>query len=247
MVKFVTERVEQFIGNGGKEMLHKNGLRMGFAVLVAAGMAGAHLVDGSLSIKGGETFTPGQSVSLKWNISVLHGDKIDLHYSKDGGTTWTSMSTTHKAVSGDNTFKWTVPNEPTTKAKVRVCQGAGSPCADVKVSSPSTPAYALVSPVFTISAGTGVLRTAANASGFSIDFRPEAHNVDASFGVSETQQVVLQAFDTQGRMLATLVDGSFAAGSHKLSLFSERLDASSGSLVFKLKIGNQVQSLTWTR
>jgi len=234
------------IGNGEWDMLHKNWLKTGFTVLALAGMASAHLTDGSLSVKGGETFAVNEAVTLKWNVSVLHDGKMDIDFSKDGGTTWISVKAGYQAVSGDNSFKWTVPNEPTVKGKIRVCLGAGASCADVKVSSPGASApYSLVSPVFTVS-GTSAVLARSEAGVSSLRFNPETRNVDVSFGLVEAKNVTLQAFDTQGRLLATLVQGDFAAGNHKLSLFSNRLDASGSSLVFKLKVGNQVQSHTWT-
>jgi hypothetical protein len=229
-------------------MSHMNWLKTGFTVLTVAAMASAHLTDGSLSVKGGEVFAPAESVTLKWNVSVLHDGKTDIDFSKDGGATWMVVKAGFQASSGDNTFKWTVPNEPTDKGKIRVCLGAGSPCADVKVSSPSSPAYALVSPVFKVSGSTALKSAVAGeASSFTLGYRPETRNVDVSFGLSEAKPVLLQAFDTRGRLVATLLQGDFAAGSHKLSLFSNRLDASAGSLVFQLKLGDQAQSVTWNK
>jgi hypothetical protein len=224
-------------------MLHGTVLKSGFAVLFCAGLAAAHLMDGSLSVKGGETFAPNQVVPLKWNVTVLHDGKMDIDFSKNGGTSWTSIRAGYQATSGDNTFNWTVPNESTIQGKVRVCLGAGSSCTDVKVSSPSSAAYALVSPVFTIS-GTSAISPAAAKGAFSLDYSPATRNVAVSFALAESGPVLLQAFDTRGRLLATLLQGDFAAGSHTLSLFSDRLETA-GALIFKLKAGSQVQSQNW--
>jgi hypothetical protein len=78
----------------------------------------------------------------------------------------------------------------------------------------------------------------------TLDFDPGHHSVDASFSLSKNGPVLLQAFDSQGRLLATLVQKDFAPGSHTLSLFSNRLETQGGALVFKLKIGDQVLSHT---
>ena len=219
--------------------------KLGLGCLLAAGMANAHLVSTSLTVKGGETFAPDQAVTVGWTVDVLHDGKMDLAFSKDGGTTWTTVKANFAAQNGANTFKWTVPNEPTSKGKFRVCLGVGSSCADVKTSSPGSAPYALVSPEFTISGGAAI-RGAEAAEPFSIDYRPATRNVDVSFGLSEARDVSLKAFDTQGRLLATLVQGRFEAGKHNLSVFSDKVDPSANTLVFKLTLGNQVRTHMWS-
>ena len=69
--------------------------------------------------------------------------------------------------------------------------------------------------------------------------------MNVSFALAESGPVLLQAFDTRGRLMATLVERDFAAGSHTLSLFSNRLETSR-ALLFKLTAGAQVQSHNWT-
>jgi hypothetical protein len=237
--------------NGDCDMLRKNGLKAGFLILTAAGLAGAHLGETSLSIKGGETFAPNQSVAIKWNVSVLHeGSDIDL--SVNGGTSWTTLKEDFKETSGMNTYNWTVTSAATQTAKIRICQHqstttAGCRSQDV-TNAPSNPIngnYILVSPAFTISAPSGLGQASDPQGAFALDFIPATRNVNVSFALAERGPVLLQAFDTRGRLLATLVESDFAAGSHKLSLFSNRLETS-GALLFKLKAGAQVQSYNWT-
>jgi hypothetical protein len=232
-------------------MLKKNGLKAGFVILAAAGLAGAHLGATSLSIKGGETFAPNQSVAIKWTVSVLHaGSDIDL--SLNGGTSWTTIKEDFKESSGSNTFNWTVTGAATQTARIRICQHesattAGCRNQDVNNSPSGTinGNYILVSPAFTISAPSGLGQAAASQGAFALDFIPATRNVNVSFALAESGPVLLQAFDARGRLMATLVESDFAAGSHKLSLFSNRLDIS-GALLFKLKAGEQVQSWNWT-
>jgi hypothetical protein len=59
------------------------------------------------------------------------------------------------------------------------------------------------------------------------------------------QAVLLQAFDMQGRAVATLLQGEYAAGNHALSVFSNRVTAANQSLVFRLKVGEQIRTHTW--
>lgn len=232
-------------------MLQKNWLKTGLVVLTAAGLASAHLTNNSLSIKGGETLTPNEPVTIKWNVGVLHsGSDIDL--SVNGGTSWTTIKKNFQETSGSNSFNWTVAGAATQTARIRICQH-GSPttagCRDSDVTnSPSSTIngnYILVSPAFTIASTSGLGRAAASQGAFALDFTPATRNVDVAFALAEGGPVLLQAFDTRGRLMATLVEGDFAAGSHKLSLFSNRLETS-GALLFKLKAGAKVQSHSWT-
>lgn len=218
---------------------------LGLGCLLAAGTASAHLVSTSLTIKGGESFSSGQEVTVGWTVDVLHDGKMDLAFSKDGGSTWTTVKANFAASNGANTFKWAVPNEPTTKGKFRVCLGVGSSCDNVKASSPGAAPYALVSPEFTVTGGSAIAGRAAAAEPFAIAYRPGTRNVDVSFSLAEARDVSLRAFDTQGRLLATLVQGRYEAGDHALSAFAGMVDPSAKALVFKLDLGNEVRTHTW--
>jgi hypothetical protein len=236
-------------------MLLRNGLKAGLLILMVAGLASAHLTEGSLSIKGGESFTPNQSITITWSVGVLHsGSDIDL--SLNGGTSWTTLKEGFEESKGSNSFKWTVAGAATKTARIRICQHGSSTspgCRDSDVTnSPSETIprnngnYILVSPAFTIAAVTGLSQPVASQSAFALDFNPDTRNVNVSFALAENGPVLLQAFDVGGRLVATLAQDEFTAGEHKLSLFSNALAANDGSLVFKLKAGGQVQSRIWT-
>lgn len=252
MVRFgVGESEMKIIVNGDGYMKRKYALKAGLVILMAAALAGAHLGDKSLSIKGGETFAPNQSVPIKWNVSVLHsGSDIDL--SLNGGASWTTIKEDFKESSGTNTFNWTVTGAASQTARIRICQHGSSTSAGCRnqdvTDSPSGTVngnYILVSPAFTISAPSGLGQAAAPQGAFALDFIPATRNVNVSFALAASGPVLLQAFDAGGRLVATLVESDFAAGSHKLSLFSNRLQTT-GALLFKLKAGAQVQSYNWT-
>ncbi|GEM_PF-1587940 len=232
----------------------KKSLRMaGLVVMAAVGMASAHLSLSGFNPAGGESLKPGDSFTITWSVDVQHQGGTDIAFSKDGGTTWTDVKKGVADGSTKNSFKWTVPNQPTTTGKIRICQLAGAVCTDANnISKPggaglngSAP-YVLVSNALTIAPATGITTPANQANPLTVDFHPETRNVDVSFGLTESKEVLLQVFDSQGRLLATLVQGAFASGPHKLSLFSNRLVASGGTLLFKLKVGDQVLSHTWT-
>ncbi len=78
-----------------------------------------------------------------------------------------------------------------------------------------------------------------------MDFHPETRNVEVSFNLASSQDVNLTAYDSQGRVVAVLLDGSQSAGAHRLSVFSNRMNTVSGACIFKLKVGDQVTTHTW--
>ena len=68
---------------------------------------------------GGESWLIGSSQSITWtatdNIAVAN---VDLAYSTDGGATYPNVIAT--AIANSGSFLWTVPNTPTTLARVQV-------------------------------------------------------------------------------------------------------------------------------
>lgn len=75
-------------------------------------------------------------------------------------------------------------------------------------------------------------------------FDPDAGNLDVTFGIDQAARVSLQAFDTQGKLLAILLDVNEGSGFHQLSLFSNRLQGYKGHVVFQLRAGNSMLAET---
>jgi hypothetical protein len=213
-------------------------------------MASAHLSPTDLAPVGGATLKIGDPFVITWTETVHH-DLTDLALSVDDGATFTNFKTGFQDINGKNTFKWTVAGAESKKAKIRICQESGKPCTNAdKVTDNSGNAghYVLITSAFTITAGTSALQAVQHAEQpYSIGFNPGTRNVDVSLGLARAEDVSLQAFDFQGRLVATLTQGRFEAGEHKLSLFSNRLESSAKSLIFRLQLGNQVLTQAWTR
>lgn len=218
--------------------------KLTMAVLAAAGWAGAHLSAGSLSLTPASPFTPGQAVTVKWQVAVSHGVGINIDVSGDGGTTWKSIKTGISDGAGQGSYNATMPTEATTQGKLRVCQGSPSDCANIKVSQPSTPPYTLISNVFTISGTSALADFPARPS---LGFAAATGRVEGSFELARPEDVTLQAFDPQGRLLATLLRDRFPAGLHRISLAAPRALASAPALVFRFRSGDAVRTLAWTR
>lgn len=222
----------------------KNGIT-GMVVLAAAGWAGAHLTSGSLSLSPASPFASGASVTVGWSVAVSHNSPINIDISMDGGTSWKPVKAGLTDPAGAATYKMTMPSDATTHGKIRVCQGSATDCANIKVSQPGTPPYALVSPEFTISATSAIIPASKQA--YALGFEPASGRLVADFELANDGNVVLQAFDFQGRLQATLLQGPFQAGQHKISLAVPRSLASAPALVFRLKLGDAVHTQAFAR
>jgi len=214
-------------------------------VLAAAGWAGAHLTSGSLSFSPTAPFAGGASVTVSWSVAVSHGSPINVDYSGDGGTTWKSVKAGLSDATGAATYKMTMPTDETTHGKIRICQGTASACASIKVSQPSTVPYTLVSSEFTISGTSAIVPAAKQA--YALGFEPASGKFVANFELARDENVVLQAFDFQGRLQATLLQGAFQAGQHKISVSVPQALASSPAFVFRLKLGEAVHTQAFAR
>lgn len=216
-------------------------------VLITAAIANAHLTVNTLVPKGGETLNVGDVVTITWTVQTSHDKGIDIALSKNNGTNWTNIKTGFQdKLSEPVSFKWTIPADAqSSQAKLRICQQG--PCTDSPNHGTSNPGGAapwrLVSNTFVIQ-GSSALAASATAEGLKVDFNPASRNIEVSFALTAPGDVTLQAFNLEGRLVATLLDGHYGSGSHKLSMFSNRLMAAQG-LVFKLSAAGATRSHTW--
>ena len=65
-------------------------------------------------------------------------------------------------------------------------------------------------------------------------------SLEVTFGIEEAARVSLVAFDAQGKVLATLLDGEQSSGYHHLSFFSNQLQGKDHRVIFQLRAGNSV-------
>jgi hypothetical protein len=209
-------------------------------MLAATSLASAHLKPGSLDL-GGTSFVVGQKINITWVQSIGHNDgRYDIYVSKDAGVKWTEVQGGWQGPKGDNvtiTYPLTIPNMVSTTAQVRICQLAGGECVDAN--------YILKSGNFTIAASAGIADGRADLTAPSMRFDGSTRSLETSFALASAAKVTLQAFDANGQVIATLLDGNREAGAYRLSLFSNRLGAASGHLLFKLTIGNETFTQSW--
>jgi hypothetical protein len=203
--------------------------------LGAVCVAEAHIVKGSLSLKGGETLSAGSVVNVTWTQMFGHNDgKYRIRYSSDGGTNWTDVEASWQGPKGDNaamTYPWTVPSTATTQGRLHVSMIRGG-LTDAD--------YNLNTTNFTVS-GSSVIRGIGSDRGASLRFDAMTRNLNVSFALDKGTRVSVIAYDARGKALATMLDREYAAGSHSLSLFSNGLDATQ-ALVFRLRLGDELIS-----
>ena len=203
------------------------------AVCISATASSAHLKQGSLSPKGGETVVVGQKVVISWVQTLGHDGKYDLYLSKNGGSSYSEFGTRWQGPTTDGDtvkYPWTVPNSPGATTQLRICQLAAGECTDAD--------HILKSANFTIApAGSGVVPFA-DAAAPTLEFDPASRTVMAAFALAAPGRVTLLALDAQGRVLANLYDGEMEAGSHAFSLFATRLRSVSGQVIFRLSFGD---------
>ncbi|MBP8085965.1 MAG: T9SS type A sorting domain-containing protein [Saprospiraceae bacterium] len=91
-------------------------------ILLLQGFAGTLLAHVELDYPvGGETFNPGQSVTIQWHIAIAHNTlNWDLLFSADGGSTWEAIQMDLPA--GSLSYNWIVPSNITSQARVSVIQ-----------------------------------------------------------------------------------------------------------------------------
>jgi hypothetical protein len=206
------------------------------AIALAACGALAQLKPGSLSIKAGDTFVVNRKVMVTFVQlgagSGTNAGKYDFYLSTNGGSQWKEFEAAWQGPKGNGDtvkYEWTVPNSPTTTAQWRACLMSGGHCTDT--------AYVLKSGNFTISATASPIQAQAPRTAGKVDFDAATGSLAIAFSLASPAHVALQAFDSQGRLLATLLDADRAAGDHALSLFSNRLRDMHGAIAFKLTWG----------
>lgn len=215
-------------------------------ILGAAGLASAHL-EAVSSPTAGQSFAPGSTVNLRWGVDIAHSGQ-DIAFSTDGQT-WTTVATNINR--SQESYNWTVPDSlNSTTVRLRVCQRDGSSVQGCTNSNNSNSlvstvqgqggrVYVAISPVFTVSAGTFALSSADGLMGARIRFDASVRSLEVAFPMEKAGRVTLQAFDTQGKLLATLLEENRSQGGHRVSIHSSALDASK-PMVFRLQAGDQV-------
>lgn len=212
------------------------------AVFAFAGLACAHL--GAMVFPlGGETVKAGATVTVKWTIDETHPGGTDIGLSTDGKH-WTTVGTvTGKST---NTYGWKVPENPTSTARIRICQKNGVPCTDAdNTSKPGGDSpYVLVTGNFTIQ-GSAAVRPEEARVGAEMRVDARSGNVKVTLALDRAERVTVKAYDAEGKLAAVLMDREVAAGTGEFSLPAKALDLSR-PLVFELAAGGRTVTRSWS-
>jgi hypothetical protein len=200
------------------------------------------LVDGAAPVadltspNGGESWTVGDLHAVTWtasdNIAVTG---IDLDFSNDDGVTWVSVAV---GEANDGSYDWTVPNDATVLARLRVTahDAAGHSTADPSDAT------------FTIAAQSGVAFLPATlARPLVLQNRPNPFNPTTriGFGLPVAGAARLAIYSLEGRLVRTLADRVFPSGYSELSWDGRGDDGSaqpSGVYFYRFEAGGVVET-----
>lgn len=217
------------------------------AILIAATYASAHL-NPVTNPKASQSLEAGSMVMITWSVDQPHNNQ-DLAYSTDGKT-WTNITT--DLGKSATSFNWKVPSTPSTTVRVRVCQkenigGTVTGCTDNENTQNLSAGkqvtggkiYTAITGNFTIQGGTGVRAAKAAARTGRPMLNASSNKVEASFNLENSSRVLLQAFDAQGRLVATLMDENRAGGPQSISVPAEDFGGNRAT-VYRLQTAEQV-------
>ena len=219
------------------------------AILIAATSVSAHL-NPVTNPKAGESVTAGAMVTITWSVDQAHNNQ-DLSYSTDGKSWTTIINDLGKSAT---TFNWKVPSTPSTTVRVRVCQkenigGTVTGCTDAENTQNLSAGkqvtggklYTAITGNFTIQGGTGVKDIHAAAWPGRMQMNASSGKVEASFQLEKSGRVLMQAFDAQGKLVATLVDENRTQGHQSISVPAQDFTGSRAT-VYRLQAGDQVMN-----
>ena len=161
---------------------------------------------------GGESWNDGSVHEITWTATDNVGvTSIDLTYSINNGGSWLPVAT---GEANDGTYDWTVPDTPTTLGLVRVVARDAAANAGSDQSNAN----------FTIISVSGVPDEDRDPKGVPAEVMllanrpsPFSDATEIEFGLPKSQAVSLKAYGVDGRLVATLAEGTFGAGYHKIT------------------------------
>jgi beta-lactamase superfamily II metal-dependent hydrolase len=152
---------------------------------------------------GGETWTVGSVYNITWTATDNVGvTSIDIVYSTNNGTNWTTVAT---GEANDGTYAWTVPDTPSTVAKVKVtahdaATNTGSDVSDA-VFEIAIPVVSVADVLLGRGDVLGVYPNPAYAGTAHVLYRiPQAATIDVSI------------YDVTGHRVRSIAAGAFPGG-----------------------------------
>ncbi len=205
-----------------------------------------------ISPNGGESWTEGSMQTITWSASdtgmnkpegvngtaatIAGVDSVSLWYSLNDGGSWTLIAS---GEDNDGSYSWTLPGTPTDSALVKV--QAWDPSLNMGEDTSDA--------MFTIASATAVGGGAMPVALTLAQSRPNplsrAASAEIRFGLTREGPVSLRVFDTAGRQVAVLAEGTYPAGFHSVSWDGRLADgsrASSGVYFYRLETREGTQN-----
>jgi hypothetical protein len=171
---------------------------------------------------GGETYHPGETVTITWTEIVKHNSlNWDLFYSIDGGVSWIILK--EDVPLEARSYQWFIPDIPTTKARIKVIQdNEGGD-------------YERASQNFTIATVTGILDPSKPAE-IIVFPNPFTDFATLEFPIPINDKHTLSIYNTQGVLVRSIKPGS----SGKIKL--RRGDLAAGHYFLQLREKRQIRA-----
>jgi hypothetical protein len=181
-----------------------------------------------ISPNGSEKWVEKETRQIRWTAP---GEitQVEFHYSVDGGQNWKYIAGS-ASTAGANSYDWTVPQESTTQALVRIRSTADNTRQDISDAEFSI-AYSTSSVPTTAVAGGALLKV------LGVYPNPFAATAEVRWMQGGTDEAMLRIFDGSGRVVRQMEVGRLEAGEHRLIVNAGELP--SGAYHFELRVGGR--------
>jgi photosystem II stability/assembly factor-like uncharacterized protein len=181
------------------------------------------------SPNGGESWDPGSVHNITWSTTNIANLKIDYRTSPGD---WQTIVASTPTFGGS--FAWTIPNTPTTQARVRISDAFDLSPID------SSNADFIINPALSVGE-QGVPIAFELRQNYPNPFNP---STQIAYGLPKESYVTLTVYNTLGQEVARLVDGQQPAGRYRVQFSSADVRSgglSTGMYYYRLKAGDYVE------
>lgn len=181
--------------------------------------------------QGGEMFSPGEIVTIKWTLAVEHiQNNWDLYFSIDGGETWDALIFDLPVAVLE--YQWTVPDINTSTARIMVLQD-----------NQGTDYYS-ISGDFSINAeAPNAIKENAGDEALTellnIFPQPFRERVNFVFELAQPETVFIEICDLNGRKIAAQSNNYSAPGKYTLTWEAGSLKP--GTYIYTIRTGERVK------